>query len=89
MSREFSRCTCCGEVNGQEVHYCRQCGHEAHVALLECQCQRCMDRDGTLLLTSSLGERNLVVLDRKRWRNKRQHRPAFPKWASRSARRFA
>jgi hypothetical protein len=34
-------CSHCHTMNVASERYCRSCGHEAHVARLDCQCTRC------------------------------------------------
>jgi hypothetical protein len=36
-------CSWCHAMNPTTRRYCRECGHEAHVARMECRCPKCVD----------------------------------------------
>lgn len=41
MARSFASCSWCHEMNETTVELCKSCGHQAHVARMNCACSMC------------------------------------------------
>lgn len=43
--RVTGSCSFCHAMNAIETRFCAECGHEAHVARMDCQCPQCARPD--------------------------------------------
>lgn len=64
-------CSWCHTGNTLDRKYCQQCGHEAHVSRMACQCPDCMNPPA--LPTEQEIADLLAYFDRKRDRNEAAH----------------